>query len=156
MQGLMQKLLSTFVLLAFATTLFAKSPFVGTWKLDSAKTKYTAGPAPKDVTLVIEEQGDDLQIAATGVNADGSTFSEKTTVPVKGGAGHDEGGPFDAVTAKVIGRNAIENTYTKDGKEVLSRRAVVSKDGKTMRVTVKGLGAAGKTVAGLAVMDKQL
>jgi hypothetical protein len=59
------------------------------------------------------------------------------------------------VTAKVIGPNAIENTYSKGGKEVLSRRAVVSKDGKTMRVTLKGVSVAGKTEAGVTVLDKQ-
>ncbi|MBV9765035.1 MAG: hypothetical protein JOZ48_09350, partial [Acidobacteriaceae bacterium] len=80
----MHKLISTFALFAFATTSFAQSPFVGTWKLDTAKTKYTAGDPAKDVTLVVEEQGDNLQVTATGTNADGSPLSVKYTVPVKG------------------------------------------------------------------------
>ena len=43
----------------------------------------------------------------------------------------------------------IENTFSKGGKEVLSRRAVVSKDGKMIRATVR---EAGKPVA---VFEKQ-
>ncbi|MBV9303099.1 MAG: hypothetical protein JOY53_13395, partial [Acidobacteriaceae bacterium] len=96
----MHKLISTFALFAFATTLFAQSPFVGTWKLDTAKTKYTAGDPAKDVTLVVEEQGDNLQVTATGTNADGSPLSVKYTVPVKGGAGQVQEGPYDAISSK--------------------------------------------------------
>jgi len=118
----MHKLISTFGLFAFATTLFAQSPFVGTWKLDTAKTKYTTGEPPKDVTLVIEEQGDNLQVTATGTNADGSALSVKYTVPVKGGAGQVQEGPYDAVSSKAISAKVRENSYSKGGKEVASRR----------------------------------
>lgn len=81
----MHKLISTIAVFALASTLLAQSPFAGTWKLDTAKTKYSAGEPPKDVTLVIEEQGDNLQVTATGTNADGSPLSVKYTVPIKGG-----------------------------------------------------------------------
>jgi hypothetical protein len=35
-------------LLGFAATLCAADPFVGTWKMNPAKTKYKAGTAPKE------------------------------------------------------------------------------------------------------------
>ncbi len=151
----MHKLISAVALFALAGTLSAQSPFVGTWKLDAAKTKYTAGEPSKDVTLVIEEQGDNLQVTATGTNADGSPLSVKYTVPVKGGEGQVQEGPYSAVNSKVVSASVRVNTYSKDGRVVASRRSVVSKDGKTLRTTVKGINAAGKPVAGTDVYDKQ-
>ena len=151
----MHKLISAVALFAFAGTLFGQGPFVGTWKLDTAKTKYSSGEPPKDVTLVIEEQGDNLQVTATGTNADGSPLSVKYTVPAKGGDGQVQEGPYDAVSSKAVSANVRENTYSKNGKQISSRRVVVSRDGKRMRSTVKGMDATGKAVAGTDVLEKQ-
>lgn len=151
----MKKLISAAAVLAFAGALFAQDPFTGTWKLDAAKTKYTKGTPAKDVTLTIEEQGDNLQVSATGTNADGSPLSVKYTVPKKGGAGQVQEGPYDAITSKWVSATVRENTYMKDGKEVSSRRTVVSKDGKMLRSTVKGKNAQGDAVAGIDVYEKQ-
>src|SRR4051794_8194005 len=151
----MHKLILSVALSAFATTLFAQSPFVGTWKLETAKTKYTAGEAPKDVTLVIEEQGDNLHVAATGTNADGSPLSLKYMVPLKGGVGTVQNGPYDSVRSKFVSANVRENSYAKGGKQLASRRVVVSNDGKTIRSTIKGVNSGGKVVAGTDVFEKQ-
>lgn len=151
----MQKLISAVALFAFAGTLLAESPFVGTWKLNPAETKYTTGDPAKDVTVVIEEQGDNLHVTATGTNADGSPLSVKYTVPVKGGEGKVEEGPYDGMSAKAMSAHVRDNTYTKDGKTVSARHWVVSKDGKTMRAMVKGMNPQGNTVAGTEVYDKQ-
>ena len=151
----LHKLFLTLALFAFTSTLFAQSPFVGTWKLDTAKTKFTTGEAPKDLTVVIEEQGDNFQVTGTGTNADGSAISAKFTVPVKGGTGQIEGGSYETITSKVVSANVREDRLSKGGKVVLSRRIVLSKDGKTMRVTTKGVDPTGKPIAGTEVFDKQ-
>ena len=151
----MHKLISAVALLALSSALLAQSPFAGTWKLDSAKTKYTTGEPPKDVTLVIEEKGDDLQVAGSGTNADGSPISIKYTIPVKGGSGQVQEGPYNAIDSKLVSSHVRVNTYKKDGKVISSRRVVVSKDGKVLRSTVKGLNLTGKTVAGTDVYTKE-
>lgn len=151
----MRKIVYIIALLALATPLFAADPFVGTWKLDPAKSKYTAGTAPKDITLVIEEQGENYQVTATGSYQDGSPISVKYTVPKAGGAGTAQEGPFDALTSQRVSARVRENRYTKNGKATVSRRIVVSKDGKILRITVKGADAQGKPIAGVDVFDKQ-
>jgi hypothetical protein len=135
--------------------LFAAEPFAGTWTLNTAKTKYTTGTPPKNVTLVIEEQGANLQTTATGTSSDGSPISVKFTVPISGGKGTVQEGDFNGITAKRISANVRENSYTKDGKELRSRHMVVSKDGKTMTSQVKGTNPNGKPVDGTDVYDKQ-
>jgi hypothetical protein len=151
----MRKIIYIIALLGLATPLFAADPFVGTWKLDPAKTKYTTGTPAKDVTLVIEEQGDGYQVTASGTYQDGSPVSVKYTVPKAGGAGTVQEGAFDAVTSKRVSARVRSNTYSKNGKEILSRRVVVSQDGKTMRINVRGTDAQGKPIAGVDVFDKQ-
>ncbi|MCU1253371.1 MAG: hypothetical protein JWQ49_6400 [Edaphobacter sp.] len=151
----MRKLLCLLTLLVFATPLFAADPFAGTWKLNTAKTKYTTGTPPKEITLVIEEQGPNLLVTATGTNSDGSPISVKYTVPISGGAGSMQEGDNSGITSKQISANVRENSYSKDGKELRTRHMVVSKDGKTMTSKVKGTNPNGKPVDGTDVYDKQ-
>ncbi|MGI8962135.1 MAG: hypothetical protein ACR2IV_20730 [Bryobacteraceae bacterium] len=151
----MRRIVYVIAMLAVAIPLFAADLFVGTWKLDPAKSKYTAGSAPKDVTLVIEEQGENYQVTATGMYADGSPISVKYTVPKAGGTGTAQAGPFDALTSKRVSARVRENRYTKNGKEIMLRRIVVSQDGNTLRNTAKGTDPQGKPLAGVDVFNKQ-
>jgi hypothetical protein len=152
----MRKLIWPGALILFAGALFAQSPFAGTWKIDTAKTKYKTGAPPKDLTLVIEEKGDEIQVTASGTNADGSPLTLKYTVPEKGGAGKvEEGAAYDGVTSKRVSADVRDNTYTKNGKEVATRHVVVSKDGKTMRSSIKGVNAQGNAISGTDVFEKQ-
>jgi hypothetical protein len=151
----MRKLLCLLALLVFATPLFADDPFAGTWKLNTAKTKYTTGTPAKNVTVVIEEQGPNLQTTVTGTNSDGSPISAKFTVPISGGTGSIQAGDANGITSRRISANVRENSFTKDGKEIRSRHMVVSKDGKTMTSKVKGTNSSGNPVDGTDVYDKQ-
>ena len=108
----MRKLVSVSALVAFATTLSAASPWVGTWKLNHTESKYTASALPKEETIVIEEQGDDLQTTVTGKFADGSPISLKYTLPKEGGTGEIRR-PLDAVFSKLINSHTRQVTYKK-------------------------------------------
>ncbi|HWW23216.1 MAG TPA: hypothetical protein VNY78_04895 [Edaphobacter sp.] len=151
----MRKMFCTLVLLAFATPLLAIDPFTGTWTLNSAKTKYTTGTPPRNVTIVIEEQGANLMVTATGNAGDGSPISVKYMVPVKGGMGSVEQGDFDGISAKQVSAHVRENSYMKGGKQIRTRRMTVSDDGKTMKSVLSGTGADGKPAAGVDFYDKQ-
>lgn len=151
----MRKMFCTLVLLALATPLLASDPSTGTWTLNAAKTKYTTGAPPKNITIVVEEQGTNLMVTANGSAGDGSPVAVKYTVPIKGGAGTVEQGDFDAVSAKQVSARVRENEYMKDGKQLRTRRMVVSDDGKTMTSTVSGTGVNGKPAAGVDVYDRQ-
>jgi hypothetical protein len=151
----MRKFLCALVLLTLATPLLASDPFAGTWTLNSAKTKYTTGTPPQNVTIVIEDQGANLQVTANGTAGDGSPISVKYTVPVKGGMGTVQQGDFDSVNSKRVSARVRHNTFMKDGKEIRTRHVVVSADGKSLTTTVKGTALDGKPAAGVDVYDKQ-
>jgi hypothetical protein len=148
------------VLLTVASTLlWAADPFVGTWKLNPAKSKYSGGPREiKDATVIVDEQGENYQVTVSGSYADGSPLSVKYTIPVSGGAGQvqDGGnGMFDAVTSKRTSSTERETTYMKGGKDAGTRRSVLSKKGKRMTNTFKGTNAEGSPVTSVQVFDKQ-
>lgn len=141
--------------LLFATALWAESPFVGTWKLDAAKTKFTSGEPPRDETLVVTDVGDGAAITATGTTASGRPISMRYTVPSKGGAAEIQEAPCDAMTVTRTGANIADTVCTRRGRQIGTRHTVISDDGKTMSATVEGIDPFGRRVAGVEVYDKQ-
>jgi hypothetical protein len=68
-----------------ASAAFSPDPFVGTWKLDRENSKFSQGAPPREMTLEIEQEGDNLRIKAHGNGEDGLPQSVEYTLPVKGG-----------------------------------------------------------------------
>jgi hypothetical protein len=131
------------------------NPFVGTWKLNLAKSK-DPGAFPKEETLAVQVVGGQRQVTIKGTATNGSPISFKYEVPDEGGLGKVlAGGPYDAVAGKRIDANTREVSYMMRGKGVLQLRSAVSKDGNTMSLTVEGTDDQGRTFSGLAVFDKQ-
>jgi hypothetical protein len=132
------------------------NPFIGTWKLNLAKSKDTSGLIPKEEAFTVQIVGDRRQVTINGTAADGSPILFKYEVRDEGGTGKVlAGGPYDGVSGTWIDDNTREVSYMKGGKEMLHLRAVVSKDGKTNTMTLKGTDAQGKPVSGVAVFEKQ-
>jgi hypothetical protein len=128
---------------------------VGTWKLNSARSKFTPG-TPKNDTVVIEVAGDNMKVTVDGTDADGTPAHNTWT------------GKFDGKDYPVTGDPASDmrsyttvndHTWTlaqkKGGKVTTTGRIVVSADGKSRTVTITGTDPNGKKVASTAVYDKQ-
>jgi hypothetical protein len=55
---------------------FAQSdPFVGTWQLNLAKSKYSPGPPPKSQTQTVQGDGQSHKFTITGTTAEGNAIS---------------------------------------------------------------------------------
>ncbi len=48
------------------------NPSIGTWKLNTAKSTFSPGPAPQSLTLTLEAQGNGVKASAEGTAANGS------------------------------------------------------------------------------------
>ena len=142
----------------FSGLLMAQNnPFVGTWKLNLAKSKDSSGAFPREETLTVQMVGDQRRTTLNGTARNGAPISFKYEVPDRGGTGKVlAGGPYDAVSGKRIDDNTREVSYMKGGKQMLQLRAAVSKDGKTLMFTVEGTDAQGKPVSGVAVFERQI
>jgi hypothetical protein len=134
-------------------------PLIGTWKENTAKSKYSLGPALQSRMLTFEAQGNGVKASAEGTAADGSHFAYSYTANFDGndnpvsGTGVPSGA--DTLALKRINRNTTEATLKKAGKVIRTGRLVVSKDGKMLTITAKGTNANGQPGSDAIVFDKQ-
>jgi hypothetical protein len=142
------------------TVLSAQSdPFIGTWKQDMAKSKYSPGPAPKSRTETVETQVAGVKYTSEGTAADGGHFAWSFTTNYDGkdtaisGTGVPAGA--DTIAVQRINPSTATLTFKKAGKVVLSGRQAVSKDAKVMTITAKGTNADGQPTNNVLVLEKQ-
>lgn len=155
---MLKKFALALMILGFAGVASAADVYTGTWKLNVTKSKYSPGPAPKAVTVVIAEKGADLALSATGTDGAGKPILVKYSFSAKGGPlAYTEGAPTNGATV-VIKRpkaNTLEGTSTLNGKETGTSITVVAADGKSFTREVKTTNAEGKPVMNTEVYEKQ-
>lgn len=143
-------------LLASATFAQVPNAWVGTWKLNVAKSTLRSGPPPTSQIDRIEMVKGDMKFTSDRVASDGkATHIEYTgkpdgrDVPYKGYPGAD--------TISVTKIDDHSNTWVtkKDGKPVATGGTVYSRDGKTRTLTYTAANAAGEKVETIAVFDRQ-
>ena len=152
------KLRTIFLTLAlglFGAQLCCAQDYLGSWKLNEAKSKIPAGMAHV-VTSTYEAQGDQIKAVGDGVDASGSPMHAEWVgkfdgkdYPVTGTSG------TDARSYKQVNAHTLMLTNKKDGKTVSTARIVTSADGKTRTVQVTQMGSAGKNLSATTVYDKQ-
>lgn len=130
--------------------------WLGTWKLDVAKSRYSPGPGPKSQTLKFESTKDGIRLTSDGVNSDGKATHGSYVSRFDGKDVPWEGNPdADTASAKKIDDNSYGNVWKKSGKTTITAKVVVSNKGKTLTVTQVGTDATGRTVNNTAVYDRQ-
>jgi hypothetical protein len=132
--------------------------FIGVWKLNVTKSKYTSGGAtPKELTVTFEKVGTTgVKITAKGTNADGSAINTVYTPTYDGKDVPVTGSPdYDAASLKMMDSNTRHTVRKKAGKEVQVVHSVVSKDGKSFTSTTTGVNAKGEKVNSTAIFEKQ-
>ena len=137
-------------------------PWVGTWRLNVAKSKFDPGPAPQRNTLTIEAvAGGAQKHTFDGVDAkgqpnhservtkfDGSDVPVVQTPPPQGKAVVTQAfRRLDARSFEVVGK--------RDGKVTVTTRVAISADGKTMTHTASGTNAQGQKVTDVRVYERQ-
>jgi hypothetical protein len=129
---------------------------MGTWRLNVEKSKFNPGPGPKSQTLTWKPSGTGFSFTVDTINAQGQTTQSQAN-------GAFDGNPYAFKTATFSGMRTtkwadaftVEEIDTVDGKVRNSRTGVVSKDGKILTVTGKGLNAQGQPTNNVTVYEKQ-
>jgi len=131
---------------------------LGTWKLNMAKSKTIPAPVPVQSLTVTREASDGgVKQTLTGERADGTQINASYTAKYDGKEVHVTGNaPYDTIAIK----QANANTYTEERKKTggsykATGLAVISNDGKTMTITVRGMNADGKESTQTFILDKQ-
>ena len=153
---LMVSLAACCAIVLSSSVVLAAENWLGTWKVDLAKSKYSPGPAPKSYTLKFEATPGGIQFTGDGVGADGKPTHTMFLSKFDGKDVPYEGNPdADTASPKKIDDNSYENTWKKGGKATITSKVVVSADGKTMTITQTGTNAKGEPVNNRIVYDKQ-
>jgi hypothetical protein len=129
-------------------------PFVGTWKLNVAKST----PARKSETRIVESSPTGMKVNVDRTNADGSNQQYSYAANLDGKSYPFTGSaPYgaDSIAVTLGASNTLTYKLTKGGKVVGTGKSVVSADGKTLTLTSQGTDASGKTVSSVSVYDKQ-
>ena len=141
------------------TSWAADNPLIGSWKVNLAKTKYNAGAPPKSQVIRYEMVGDALKLTADIVNAQGKVTNSYTAkydgkdYPFTSTAPDAVAG--QTVRLKRVDANTTQRTTYFKGKQIGTVTEVVSKDGKTLTRTQKGVNAQGQPIDNVQVLDKQ-
>jgi hypothetical protein len=137
------------------TLCFAENGHLGTWKLNEAKSKLSAG-LPKNTTVSYEAVGDKIKATVDGVDGKGNPTHNEWTGKFDGKDYPVTGDPnSDARAYKTVNARTLDLTVKKDGKVTMTGKIVVSADGKSRTLTASGTDSAGKKITSTSVYDKQ-
>ena len=129
-------------------------PFTGTWVLNVAKSKMQPATASKSEIIRYRITGNEEDFVSDAVTNEGYPESIKYTARYDDGKAY----PFSiTISGKVTNPGAMtmvkkidlwtrERYNVRDGTPVIASRRVVSKDGKTMTITIVRVDAQGHEV----------
>ena len=131
-------------------------PFVGTWRLDLARSSFGATPSPRSDTTVMAAVENGYRVVTDQVSPDGKAIRYEYTVrfdgkdyPVTGSL------KFEAISVSKVDDRTFDWIMKKDGKTVSRGRTVYSPDGKFRTLTYAWTDSSGRKLEVTAVFERQ-
>ena len=143
-------------LAALALLAQSQEAFYGMWKVDTSKSKYSPGPAPKSNMKKYEPWQDGFKATQDMVTAKGEKVHVEVIAKVDGKDYPGTGSPdADTYAFKKLDARTYEVTQKKDGKVTIVAKMVVAPDGKSRSIVQTGKNAKGEPVNNQIYWDKQ-
>jgi hypothetical protein len=145
------------VFICFVTSGIARAqdnPFAGRWKLNTAKSHFDPGPAPKSQTRMWNSSG---KVFVEGINAAGKPTIHRFTIKPDG-KDYPSIGATDlgeTVSTERIEAHTVQATFKRDGKALETARYSVSEDGKVLTLEAKSTSANTRSFQNVEVSEKQ-
>ncbi len=156
MQTILKTLIVGAILAIGTSAAFATDSVVGMWKLNSSKSTFSPGPAPKSQTRTYAETPQGMTVTVKTTAADGKESTTTLSFKEDGKTYPVSGNPaFDSVSVKRVDASTLNSTMMKAGANVGTGVRTVSKDGKTLTFTQKGTNEAGAKFNDVMVYDRQ-
>ena len=153
---LVSSLLVSVATLMGSQAAFASDNWVGSWKLNAAKSSFASDDVTRAQTLKFESTPAGIKLTADGTDAQGKAMQVGFTSNFDGKEVAWTGSPSaDMASPKRIDDNTYENVWMMSGKQTMTAKVVVSNDSKTLTVTQTPTGAADKAANSVAVYDRQ-
>jgi hypothetical protein len=139
-----------------SSVILAADAWIGSWKMDAAKSKASPGPAPKSLDVKWEATSAGTKFSSEGVGADGKATHSAYVSKFDGKDVAYEGNPeADMCAPTKVDDHSYTNTWKKGGKPTITAKVVVAADGKTMMITQTGTNSKGETVNNVFAYAKQ-
>jgi hypothetical protein len=130
--------------------------WVGSWKLNAAKSKFSSDAVARAQVLKFEATPAGIKLTSEGTDAQGKAMHGEYTSNFDGKEVAWTGNPSaDMATPKRIDDSSYENIWKLAGKQTMKSLVVVSKDNKTLTVTQTPSGAQGEAASSVAVYERQ-
>ena len=149
------------LLLCAATSMWAQPAsagdnWVGSWKLNAAKSTFASESVNRAQTLKFEATPAGIQLTSEGTDPQGKPMQGAYTSKFDGKDVAWTGNPLaDMASPKRIDENSYENVWKSGGKATMMAKVVVSEDNKTLTVTQTPTGTQGGAAGSVAVYDRQ-
>jgi hypothetical protein len=161
--NLMRKNLFVSSMLVCVATLMGSSAafaspnnWVGSWKLNAAKSKFSSEAVSRAETLKFESTSAGIKLTSDGTDGQGKAMHGEYTSNFDGKDVAWTGNPTaDVACPKRIDDSSYENVWKLAGKQTMKSVVVVSNDNKTLTVTQTPSGAQGEAKSSVAVYDRQ-
>ena len=135
---------------------FAGENWLGTWKLNVAKSTLGSGAVTRAQTLKFEATPAGIKLMSEGTDPQGKPMQGEYTSKFDGKDVAWTGNPSaDMASPKRIDDNSYENVWKNGGKATMTAKVVVSNQNKTLTITQTPIGAQGAAASSVAVYDRQ-
>jgi hypothetical protein len=159
----MRKAFMLLAVLGVTSSLWAADPIIGTWKLNVEKSNYSPileemrNMSPANELTSVCRENDEAQIECidTGVRVDGSLISRKILWPVQGGVATGSWAEGMSYIETYIEPGIWYVTVMRNSIQVSLMKKEISKDGKTMLITITGTDPQGRSFEQKEVFDRQ-
>lgn len=142
--------------LLLSTSALAEDRWLGTWKLNVARSHYSPGAPPRSTTIKLENTERGLKYTSDGVDALGTRTHieyiarfDGQDYPFKGSQA------ADTIVLRRIDDSTYEAILKKSGAIVTTATTVISRDGRTRVTTQRGKNAEGAEIYNTIVYDRQ-
>ena len=150
-------LLTLAAIVATTSVTAAADHWLGTWKLNLARSKYNPPElAPKSQTITREAVEGGMKLVSDGVDSQGRPTHNEFTAKFDN-KDYPWPGQANADTIALIrlDEEYYESTWKVKGEVTITSQTVVSRDGKTLTTNQFGKDAQGRTISNMTVYDKQ-
>ena len=150
----MKKAMLLLAVFGLVGLVWAADPVIGTWKMNPEKSKFSYA-TPKSYTITFSAQDSSIKAVEDEVGADGKAIHRSWTAKYDGKDYAVTAPDVDSISVKKPDANTAEYVCKKNGKEVWSGRAVISKDGRTRINTGGGKDEKGQPFTYTIFLEKQ-
>jgi hypothetical protein len=149
-------LIGVATLMGSSAAFASQNNWVGSWKLNAAKSKFSSEAVGRAETLKFESTPAGIKLTSDGTDAQGKATHGEYTSNFDGKDVAWTGNPTaDVACPKRIDDSSYENVWKLAGKQTMKSVVVVSSDNKTLTVTQTPSGAQGEATSSVAVYDRQ-